>query len=81
METREDQIERENVLLRRFQARADGIARLIVSSDLPWVDIAIRIDRLREEARRLFPLKARLFEMIYMSRFRRLRMQWHPGSR
>ena len=76
LETREDQIRRETSCLRAFQARADAISRMVVSSDLPWIDIEIRIEQLREEARRLFPLKMDLFEMIYTHRYERLWRQW-----
>jgi hypothetical protein len=85
MESRADQIERETRWLRRFQREADDIARLIVDTDLPWVDVEIRIASLRREAERLFPArKLRLFEMVYGSRFKRLREQWRgeaPGRR
>jgi hypothetical protein len=76
METRADQIDRETRWLRDFQSDADDIARLILNSDLPWVDIAIRIDQLRARAERLFPLKMDLFNLIYISRFHRLWQQW-----
>ena len=79
MITREMQIEGETQRLRSFQLRADEIADLIVNSDLPWVDVAIRIEGLRAEAARLFPLKLDLFEMIYVSRFRRLWEQWRTS--
>ena len=78
METREFQIEREARYLRSFQHRSDEIAHLIVNTDVPWVDIAIQIDQLREEARRLFPLKLDLFEMIFVNRFKRLWNQFRP---
>ncbi len=68
--------ELENAVLRRFQAQADEISHLILNTDLPWVDIAIRIEQLRWEAERLFPDKMRLFEMIYVNRFKRLWQQW-----
>lgn len=76
MESREDQIERETRALQAFQRKADDISRLIIDTDLPWVDIAIRIEELRREADRLFPLKKNLFDMVYVSRFRRLWTQW-----
>lgn len=76
METRADQIDRETRRLRDFQSCADDIARLIVDTDLPWVDIAIRIDQLRASAGHLFPQKQSLFDLIYVSRFRRLWDQW-----
>ena len=76
METRADQIDRETRRLRDFQSCADDVARLIVDTDLPWVDIAIRIEQLRVEAARLFPLKMDLFNLIYVNRVRRLGEQW-----
>jgi hypothetical protein len=76
METREAQIERESRNLTSFQRRADAIAHLIVNTDMPWVDIAIEIERLRKEAHRLFPQKMDLFDLIYERRFARLREQW-----
>lgn len=79
MESRQDQIVRENRYLRAFQRQADEICHLIVNTDLPWVDIAIQIDRLRTEAARLFPLKMTLFEWIYMRRFQRLWTQWRDA--
>ena len=50
----------------------DDISRLILSTDLPWVDIEIQIAHLRKEAKRLFPQKMELFERVYGSRFLRL---------
>lgn len=76
METRQDQIERETKQLRSFQRKADDLARLILNTDLAWIDIAIRIESLWYELERHFPLKRELFDMIYVSRFRRLWEQW-----
>lgn len=70
----------ENLRLRQLQRRADEVARLILNTDLPWVDIAIQIERLREETRRLFPGKDALFDLIYVHRFERLWDQWRPGE-
>lgn len=80
MESREDQIAREERNLRAFQRQADAISRLILDTDLPWVDIEIRIERLRQEARRLFPQRMALFDRIYGSRFRRLWRQWRTDG-
>jgi len=76
METRADQILREERRLRAFQAQADAISAAIVSSDLPRVDIEIQIERLRQEAERRFPRQMDLFARIYLARFRRLWAQW-----
>lgn len=80
MESREDQIKRETRYLRAFQREADDICRLILNTDLPWVDIEIRIEKLRQEAERLFPRKTELFTLVYESRFQRLREQWREGG-
>jgi hypothetical protein len=80
MESREDQIERETRRLRAFQWEADEISRLILNTDLPWIDIEIQIEKLRQRAALLFPRKTQLFELIYVSRFRRLWEQWREGG-
>lgn len=61
---------------RDFQRRADYICLLIVSSDLPEVDIEIEKNKLRAEVEDHWPDKLRLYEMIYESRFERLWRQW-----
>ncbi len=80
-ETRQDQIKRETKRLRVFQGKADDITSLITDTDLPWVDVAIQVERLRLEASRLFPSKTGLFDLIYISRFHRLWRQWRPIQR
>ena len=62
MESREDQISRESGILRAFQRQADEIARLIVATDLPWIDIEIKVEQLRREAERLYPRKSALLK-------------------
>lgn len=79
METREQQIERENATLRRLRFIADDICHLIVNTDLPWVDIAIRIERFRAIAHQLYPTKDYLFDWIYMRRFQRLWQDWREN--
>jgi hypothetical protein len=81
METRADQIRREGERIRAFQRRADDLARLITDTDLPWVDIEIRIGALRREAERLFPLREHIFDLIYRPRFERLRRQRREPER
>ena len=78
-ESRADQIARETRVLRTFQEQADGISRLILNTDLPWIDIEIQIGHLRQEAERLFPCKLDLFERVYVSRFVRLWEQWRAA--
>jgi len=55
---------------------ADRIASLILYSDLPWVDIAIEIEKLRERCSEIDPEHLDLFENLYESRFHRLWEQW-----
>ena len=65
---------------RNFQCHVDRLCLLIVASDCS--DRAIDIERLhlRVQAAALFPEKMPLYEMVYESRFRRLRQQFreHP---
>lgn len=76
MESRADQIKRETLHLRAFQREADEISRLILDTDLPWIDIQLQIEPLRLRAESLFPKKMELFERIYIARFHRLWQQW-----
>ena len=55
---------------------ADRIANLILHSDLPWVDIAIEIEKLRDLCAERDPSHLDLFEQVYDSRFKRLWEQW-----
>ena len=59
-----------------LQREADRIAVLILSTDLPPIDIVIQVERLRELCEELFLGRDDLFEMIYASRFERLREQF-----
>lgn len=59
--------------------RADRIASLIVASDHPDVDIDIEIDNLRRWCASRLPDRLELFDMIYQSRFRRLREQFRTS--
>jgi len=59
-----------------LQREADRIAVLILSTDLPQIDIVIQVERLRELCEELFPGRDDLFEMVYASRFERLREQF-----
>jgi hypothetical protein len=56
--------------------RADRLSFLIVATDLPEIDLIIEEENLRELCARLFPDRLDLFEMIYSSRFRRLKEQF-----
>lgn len=59
-----------------LKREADRIVQLILNSDLPWVDIAIQIENMRELCREIDPDNLEFFERIYDSRFQRLREQW-----
>lgn len=58
--------------VRQLQKRADLIARMILTSDYPLVDIQIERSKLRDEAERLCPEKIEIYDRIYESRFDRL---------
>ena len=65
---------------RALQHKADRLCALIVASDYPDVDIDIEILNLRRWCERHLPDRLDLFELVYASRFRRLREQWRDGS-
>lgn len=61
---------------RRLQRRVDRLCFLIVATDCSENEIAIERLYLRTEVARLFPEKYALYDMLYESRFRRLREQF-----
>lgn len=56
---------------RAFQRKVDGVCTLILF-ERPEDEIERARIELQSEAHRLFPDKARLYEIVYESRFRRL---------
>ena len=56
----------------RIQRLADRVCVLILSTDLPEVDILIERRKLRELCEQWFPGRSDLFDMVYESRFERL---------
>ena len=65
---------------RDFQRHVDRLCLLIVASDCSDREIDIERLHLRVQATTLFPEKMPLYDMVYESRFRRLRQQFreHP---
>jgi hypothetical protein len=55
-----------------LQRMADRVCVLILSSDLPAIDIEIEKNKVRERCLELYPDREELYEMIYESRFQRL---------
>ena len=76
----DDSMRNNDEFAQALQRRADRISALILFSDLPWVDIAIEINNLREWCRGQRPEKSELFEWVYVSRFKRLRDQWREDE-
>ena len=58
--------------MRQLQRMADRVCVLILSSDLPAIDIEIEKDKVRERCLELYPDGEQLYDMIYESRFDRL---------
>ena len=59
---------------------ADWVCTLILSSDLPAIDIEIEKNKVRERCLELYPDREKLYEMVYESRFQRLWEQFQPDS-
>ena len=66
----------EDESVRALQRQADRICEMIVSGDVPQIDIEIQQATLRETVARMFPDKQALYQLIYESRFRRLWQQF-----
>ena len=64
---------------RNFQRRVDRLCFLIVGSDCSNREIDIERLHLRVQAATLFPEKMPLYNMVYESRFRRLRQQFRKS--
>ena len=58
-------------VMREVQRMADRVCVLILSSDLPAIDIEIEKNKVRERCLELYPDREQLYEMVYESRFRR----------
>ena len=66
---------------RNFQRHVDRLCLLIVASDCSDREIDIERLHLRLQAADLFPEKMPLYDMVYESRFRRLRQQFRESPR
>ena len=66
--------------MRQLQRMADRVCVLILSSDLPAIDIEIEKNKVRQRCLQLYPERERLYEMIYESRFQRLWDQFRGAS-
>jgi hypothetical protein len=63
-----------------LQRMADRVCTLILSSDLPAVDIEIEKNKVRERCLELYPDRELLYDMVYESRFQRLWEQFRSES-
>ena len=66
----------EDDAVRALQQQANRICEMIVSGDVPQIDIEIQQTALREAVARAFPEKQALYQLLYESRFRRLWQQF-----
>ncbi len=60
----------------RLARLADRVSVLVLREDYPEIDVIIAVENLREISSEMFPGTDRLFEMVYLSRFRRLWRQF-----
>ncbi len=63
-------------VMREVQRMADRVCTLILSSDLPAIDIEIEKNKVRERCLELYPDRESLYDMVYESRFQRLSEQF-----
>ena len=67
--------------MQELQRLADRVCVLILSTDLPAIDIEIEKSKVRERCLELFPDQEQLYDMIYESRFQRLWEQFAEETR
>lgn len=60
--------------------QADRVSMLVLRDDYPDIDVTIAVESLRQTAEDMFPGRDDLFEMVYVSRFRRLWKQFRRGA-
>ncbi len=72
--------QRKRERMRELQRMADHVCSLILISDYPEIDIEIEKSKVRERCEELYPDSMDLYEMIYESRFNRLREQFRELS-
>lgn len=66
----------EDDAVRELQRQAGRICEMIVTGEVPLIDIEIAQAALREAVVRAFPEKQALYQLLYESRFRRLWQQF-----
>lgn len=66
----------EDEQVRLLQRQAEHICEMIVSGEVPPIDIEIQQAALRQAIERNFPDKQALYQLLYESRFRRLWQQF-----
>lgn len=66
--------------MRELQRMADRVCFLILSSDLPPIDIEIEKEKVRQRCLELWPDREWLYDMIYESRFNRLWEQFREDD-
>ncbi|MFZ5833605.1 MAG: hypothetical protein ACOY3P_26250 [Planctomycetota bacterium] len=66
--------------MREVQRMANRVCTLILSSDLPAIDIEIEKGKVRDRCLELYPDREQLYEMVYESRFQRLWDQFRNRS-
>jgi hypothetical protein len=59
-------------IMQEFQRMVDRVCFLILSSDLPAIDVEIEKSKVRQRCLELYPDREWLYDMIYESRFARL---------
>ncbi len=69
-----------NDLAERLRRHSDRICSLILYSDLPWIDVELEINAMRNVVEDEAPEQADLFERLYAARFRRIRDQWREAE-
>jgi nucleoside-triphosphatase len=70
----------EDERVRALERQAERICEMIVSGEVPQIDIEIQQAALREAVAKAFPEQQALYQLLYETRFRRLWQQFRHGG-
>ncbi len=66
--------------MRQLARQADRVCSIVLMECYPDIDVVVAVENLRETASMMFPGREGLFDMIYLSRFRRLWQQFRGAT-
>ena len=73
---RAKELRREEEAIAEIRQLVDRISSLIINTDFPAIDVALKKEQVKETIRHYFPDKEYLYDLLYEPRFTRLWQQF-----